>query len=245
MKRIWFTQQQPYDFMPLRAGLGLITLKELKEYNLERARTKKADEQPFLTLLPKFYTTRTHKLEGEYQVVEGSRFKAKPVEPEIKFTAELIGQINFKTCDWDGVSVRAFILGHVLKNIEVIGEDDLGYEGATLETLRDELLRLNKKATTDTPFYVHRLWGINPITDSEPLSMGGVQEAQKHEEQYVQVLNTGMGNGHMISARQKHEEQYVQVLNPRTDRWAKIDRNTGNIISHKKSKGEFKGIYKL
>lgn len=113
-----------------------------------------------MTLTPKFYTTRTHKLDGEYHVVEGSRFKAKPVEPEIKFTAELIGRINFKTEDWDGVTEGAFILGHVPKNIKVIAEDDLGHSGATLEKLRDELLRLNKKATIDTPFFVHRLWGI-------------------------------------------------------------------------------------
>lgn len=39
-------------------------------------------------------------------------------------------------------------------------------------------------------------------------------------------------------------EHYVQVLNPRTDRWVKIDTSTGNIVAHKKSKGEFKGIRK-
>jgi hypothetical protein len=175
MKRIWFTQQKPYDYMPLRAGLGLIIIKTLQEYNLKRARKKPVNEKPFLTLTPKFYTTRTHKLDGEYQVVEGSRFKAKPVEPEIKFTAELIGRINFKKMDdWDGVTEGAFILGHVPKNIKVIAEDDLGYEGATLENLRDELLRINKKATIDTTFYVHRLWGINPITDDAQKYIKGV-----------------------------------------------------------------------
>ncbi len=39
-------------------------------------------------------------------------------------------------------------------------------------------------------------------------------------------------------------EQYVQVLNPRTNRWVKIELSTGNIVAHKKSKGEFKGIRK-
>jgi len=36
-------------------------------------------------------------------------------------------------------------------------EKDLGVKGATFEQLRDELLRLNKKATLDTPFYVNLL----------------------------------------------------------------------------------------
>lgn len=34
----------------------------------------------------------------------------------------------------------------------------------------------------------------------------------------------------------------VQVLNPRTDRYVKIDRDAGRIISQKKSPGPYKNI---
>jgi hypothetical protein len=34
----------------------------------------------------------------------------------------------------------------------------------------------------------------------------------------------------------------VQVKNPRTNRYVKIDRTAGRIISHKKSAGPYKGI---
>lgn len=38
------------------------------------------------------------------------------------------------------------------------------------------------------------------------------------------------------------EERVVQVFNPRTERWVKIDKDTGNIVAHKKTKGEYKNI---
>ena len=34
----------------------------------------------------------------------------------------------------------------------------------------------------------------------------------------------------------------VQVKNPKTDRYVKIDRSAGKIVSHKKSKGPYKGV---
>lgn len=34
----------------------------------------------------------------------------------------------------------------------------------------------------------------------------------------------------------------VQVRNPRTDRYVKIDRSEGKIISHKKSSGPYKDV---
>lgn len=36
----------------------------------------------------------------------------------------------------------------------------------------------------------------------------------------------------------------VQVKNPVTDRWVKIDTNTGRIIDHKKTPGPYKGVRK-
>ena len=34
----------------------------------------------------------------------------------------------------------------------------------------------------------------------------------------------------------------VQVKNPRTNRYVKIDRSAGKIVSHKKSEGPYKNI---
>jgi glutamate dehydrogenase/leucine dehydrogenase len=36
----------------------------------------------------------------------------------------------------------------------------------------------------------------------------------------------------------------VQVKNPVTDRWVKVDTNTGRIIDHKKTPGPYKGVRK-
>lgn len=143
MKRIWFTQQKPFDYRPLRAGLELITGRELNA--------------PGMTgLCPKIYTTRTRQLSGEYYVVEGSRFKAKPVEPRIEFRVtdscklDLRNALVISDVGWAKTSILD-------RNGLTFAELDLGIKGATFEQLRDELLRLNPKATIDTPFYVNRL----------------------------------------------------------------------------------------
>jgi len=36
--------------------------------------------------------------------------------------------------------------------------------------------------------------------------------------------------------------EIVQVRNPKIDRWVKIDKSTGKILAHKKSKGKYKNI---
>ena len=40
------------------------------------------------------------------------------------------------------------------------------------------------------------------------------------------------------------EERFVQAFNPRTEKWVKINKDTGNIVAHKKTKGEYKRIPK-
>jgi hypothetical protein len=42
------------------------------------------------------------------------------------------------------------------------------------------------------------------------------------------------------SSKKKHD--IVQVKNPKTERYVKIDRTEGKIISHKKSEGPYKNI---
>ncbi len=39
-------------------------------------------------------------------------------------------------------------------------------------------------------------------------------------------------------------KERVQVLNPLTERWVKVDTNTGRIIDHKRTPGPYKGIKK-
>ena len=149
MKRLWFVQQKPFDYKPLRAGLELITMDELNA--------------PGMTgLCPKNYTTRTHPMQGRYYVVEGSRFKAKPVEPRIEFTARCVaklwlhfrnGRIDTAVSDFhDSISLDGdWYEGYTFPEL------DLGIKNSSFEQLRDELLRLNPKATIDSAFYVNKL----------------------------------------------------------------------------------------
>jgi hypothetical protein len=177
VKRIHFTQQAPYDFMPLRAGIGLISNEELREYAIfygseVKEAILKAHQRscPSLTdfgytpdmLCPKVYTTRTHRLSGEYIVVEGSRFKATPVEPIIEFQVNQTWELSLKhglIYPWH--TVRAGSVWGGTNILDRYGltfpELDLGIKNVTFEQLRDELMRLNKKATIETPFYINKL----------------------------------------------------------------------------------------
>lgn len=153
MKRIWFVQQQPFDFMPLKVGLGMITEKELQEYPIDWA-LKKKDNMPILC--PKIYTTRTRPMAGEYQVVRGSRFKAVPLDPPIEFKVESNVQFDLKSLTVP-MPENNFLYPNGLSKSYTIPELDLGVVGTTVEMLRDELLRSYKKATIDTPFYINKL----------------------------------------------------------------------------------------
>lgn len=170
MKRIWFTQQKPFDYIPLRLGLGYLTAEQADE-----ARRKKYHKAAPI-FMPKLYTTRTHKLNGDYYVVEGSRFKAKPVEPRIEFTAHPVATIQFS----DKVSINWYspndqiptnlpeldlgIRGSGNMSVSVVRagrsnlpELDLNTTGLTFDHLRDELFKLNKNVTADTLFHINKL----------------------------------------------------------------------------------------
>lgn len=144
MKRIWMVTMKAFDYLPLHAGLGLITEEELSNH------------PGFTGLCPKAYTTRTRPMQGEYYVVEGSRFKAKPVEPRIEFQVRISEELDLRR----GVfKKKDTIVGWAIanKNDLTFPELDLGIRGTTFEQLRDELLRLNPKATISTPFFVNLL----------------------------------------------------------------------------------------
>lgn len=153
MKRIWFTQQKPFDYVPLRWGLGYLRDDDGVEKGTSTLDKVLLDHN-FLygngevSVCPKSYTTRTRKMSGEYYVVEGSRFKATAVEPRIEFQVLRVHELNLRTVELDGSPL-------IVPN--TFAEFDLGITRATFDQLRDELLKLNPKATIDTPFYVHKL----------------------------------------------------------------------------------------
>lgn len=142
MKRIWFNQQKSYGYIPLRWGLGYI----IQDSN-----------DPENKFCPKAYTTRLHPLKGEYYVVEGSRLKARPVEPMIEFRVIVNCQIDLRNAlaTSDGKTWCTPLI--LARNGYSFAELDLGVHGSTFDQLRDEVLRLNPKATLDTPFYVNKL----------------------------------------------------------------------------------------
>ncbi len=162
--------------MPLRAGLGLISIEELREYGIfSGSKIKdvilKMRQRycPSLTdfeynpemLCQKIYTTRTRRLSGEYIVVEGSRFNAKPVEPRIEFQVKRTWELSLRQ---GLISWHTMIAGIAWGGTNILERDgltfpelDLGIKNATFELLRDELLHLNKKATLETQFYISRL----------------------------------------------------------------------------------------
>lgn len=159
-KRIWFTQQKPFDYLPLRVGLGLLPKNAMDYENCFMA-----------NLCPKIYTTRTHPLRGEYYVVEGSRFKAKPVEPRIEFQVRHSWKLNLRTAiidlgngwiiEWGALHRKEKSLDGVNFPDELLGltfpELDLGIKGTSFGRLIDELFLAYPKAAIDTPFYVSRL----------------------------------------------------------------------------------------
>ena len=155
-KRQWFVQQQPFDFMPLKAGLGIITEEELKDYELVWQSRINSFKQ---LLCPKIYTTRTRPMAGEYQVVRGSRFKAVPLDPPIEFKVKYSVPFNLKDLS---IPTCIDITGSAeLHRKYTIPELDLGVVGTTAEMLRGELIKLNKKVTLDTPMYINKLEPIN------------------------------------------------------------------------------------
>lgn len=160
MKRIFFTQQKKLNinYLPLRWGLGQYTDEQIQA--LISMFKPDAPDSP-AKYCPKLYTTRTHPLSGEYVVVEGSRFKAKPVEPRIEFISHPIYKFNLEM-GWlfsiSGCCLDADLKDNLLFDGKYrFPELDLGIKGATFEQLGDELLRLNPKATIGTPFYVSKL----------------------------------------------------------------------------------------
>ena len=143
--------------MPLKAGLGIITEDELRQYEWDRQNRV----NPFtVSLCPKIYTTRTRRMSGEYQVVRGSRFKAKPLDPPIQFRVVESMEIDFEN-NLLMIGGSALYPSYLSRGEHTFPELDLGIKGTTQKMLHAELLKLNKKATVDTTFYINKLAPIN------------------------------------------------------------------------------------
>ena len=143
--------------MPLKAGLGIITETELEHYYSLKNLYPETD---IGILCPKIYTTRTRPMAGEYQVVRGSRFKAVPLDPPIEFQVKVSVPFNLKDLS---IPMKYDITGAPgLHDKYTIPEMDLGIVGTTAEILRDELLKLGKNTTLDTPMYINKL---EPLDD--------------------------------------------------------------------------------
>ena len=148
-KRIWMNTERvkmpPY--FSLRWGLGMLDKDTAIIEGVQKG------------YCPKLYTTRTRKLSGEYYVVEGSRYKAKPVEPRIEFKVRVSEEIDLRRAVFKkGDTICGWAIAN--RNGLTYPELDLGVMGSDFEQLRDELLRLNRGATIDTVFYVNILENI-------------------------------------------------------------------------------------
>lgn len=150
---MWFVQQKHFDYMPLKAGLGMITEVELKDYFGHWNKFPSATRP---VLCPKKFTTRTRRMSSEYQVVQGSRFKAVPLDPPIQFKVTESIPYNLKN--------NTIIVNDKVVPSELLDEGDftfpemdLGIKGTDYLHLRDELLKLNKKTTINTEFFINRL----------------------------------------------------------------------------------------
>lgn len=148
MKRTWMLTLKEYDYMPLRAGLGLITEEELNEY---------AEDMRHPKLCPKIFTTRLNPMKGKYVVVEGSRIKSKPVEPRIEFQVNISYLLDLRNANSKSNGFNWETIGCLGRPAYTFAELDLGINGATWQQFVDTLLKLNKKATIDTPFYINEL----------------------------------------------------------------------------------------
>uniref|UniRef100_A0A6M3LWR9 Uncharacterized protein n=1 Tax=viral metagenome TaxID=1070528 RepID=A0A6M3LWR9_9ZZZZ len=161
MRNTWMLTLQEWNFLQLRWGLGYITEEEV------RARLKLCNlvfGDGSLPICKKLYTTRKKPMHGEYQVVTGSYIKAKPVDPPIRFVVNTMYTLNLRTGDiWSPEKFPNWTYHETISFLNRDGrtfaELDLGIPGTLFSTLRDELLKLNKKygVTENTPMYINVL----------------------------------------------------------------------------------------
>ena len=162
MAWIHFSQQEAFDYIPLKLGLGYLKETDFLDkrdlyYYSEHAGCR-------VRLCSKLFTTRLRPLKPHltYTVVKGDRYHAKPVEPKIEFRVSGVWELHLRSMELYDYSYGEIRYGN--EGLESLTKDgltfpelDLGFKYATWDDLVEELLALNKKAALDTPFYVNRL----------------------------------------------------------------------------------------
>lgn len=180
MARIWMNTQKEFDYLPLRWGLGQMTEQQVLDHEWDGwsprgyyfTEITGARER----VCPKIYTIRLNQLHFSvvdqrkspvYEVVAGSRYGAKPVEPPIRFKVERSYTLFLKSQRiWSSIPMNTpdkygAPWSYLNKDGYTLPELDLGFRGATWEDLVRVLLYLNKKATIDSQFFVHVLKPVN------------------------------------------------------------------------------------
>ncbi len=176
MARIWMNTQKEFDYLSLRWGLGQMTEQQVLDHEWEGW----SPHGYYFTeitghmekVCPKIYTTRLGQLHFNsvkpqkspvYEVVQGSRYGAKPVDPPIKFKVERTYTLFLKSQSiWSPIPLNtpekySAPWSYLDKDGYTFPELDLGFKGATWEMLVKVLLDLNKKATINSQFLVHVL----------------------------------------------------------------------------------------
>lgn len=176
MARIWFNTQKEFDYLSLRWGLGQITEQQVLEHEWEGwsprgyyfTEITGARER----VCPKIYTTRLNQLHFNYvdpwkspvyEVVERSRYNAKPVDPPIRFQVERTYTLFLKSQSiWSSRPMNtpckySAPWSYLNKDGYTFPELDLGFRGASWDMLVKVLLDLNKKATINSQFFVNVL----------------------------------------------------------------------------------------
>lgn len=183
MARIWMKTQKEFDYLPLRWGLDIMTKEQVLEHVWEGWMPRGCYFTEITgareTICPKIYTTRLSQLHLDpinprlspvYEVIEGSRYRAKPLDPPIRFQVERTYTLFLKSQSiWSSTKLPAPFIdseysapwSYLNKDGYTFPELDLGFKNATWEMLVKVLLDLNKKATIDSQFVVNVLKPVN------------------------------------------------------------------------------------
>lgn len=148
MNNISFLQQEDFDYIPLMLGLSMITHGDVNEIDIQERVIP-------IKFIPLKYTARMKSMDGDYVVVRGIRHDYSRVEPVIKIRLKVEYLLSMKTGRVhkyeDGYLTDAEI------NLDKLAEQCLGIEGVTFEQLKRKLLKINKNATSESVFYIHKI----------------------------------------------------------------------------------------
>lgn len=183
----------------------MITAEELREYEIFYGSEVKAEllklyrlncksskdiEDNSEMLCSKLFTTRPHRLNGDYRVVEGSRYDAHPVDPEIALTSVCRGKLNLRD---------RTLNGKPLLFPDQFAQADLGIKNVTFDDLVFVILNLNKKHTIDTPFYINSLFPLGKATEESEQSV--IKTGTEEQDMQIQETIPNVRRGTIEQSR--------------------------------------------